>query len=166
MKNIILVGMPGCGKSTVGKLLAKLLDVGFTDCDKVIEEAENTTISNIFSVHGEEYFRNLETQTLKSLLSARDLVIATGGGCVERPENRELLKKIGTVVFINRPLKFILKDINTAKRPLLADGKEKLFELYKKRLPLYKEVCDIEIKDLLYPKRLAQKIIYEVNKNG
>lgn len=167
MKNIVLIGMPGCGKSTVGKQLAKLLDFSFTDCDRVIEATQKMTVSKIFELHGEDFFRTLEATALESFSALSGSVIATGGGCVERRENFEIIKKIGTVVFINRPLKKILADIDTSKRPLLSDGKERLYALYAKRLPLYRELCDIEINSFLYPKKLAQKIIDEVNKaNG
>ena len=166
MKNIVLIGMPGCGKTTVGKYLAKALEFEFIDCDRVIEETEGTSISNIFAEHGESYFRCLETKTLERLSTAENAVIATGGGCVERRENFEILKKSGTVVFVNRPLENILGDVDTSKRPLLADGKERLFELSKRRMPLYKEVCDIEISNTTPPKKLVQKIIDEVKTNG
>ncbi|MBR5614663.1 MAG: shikimate kinase [Clostridia bacterium] len=162
MKNIVLIGMPGCGKSTVGRYLAKALGVDFVDCDSVIEQTEGTEISKIFNEHGEEYFRKLETQALKKLSAAKNSVIATGGGCVERRENFEILKDCGTVIFINRPLEDILGDIDTSKRPLLADGKNRLYRLYERRLPLYLEACDIEIKNILPPQKLAEKIIDEV----
>lgn len=166
MKNIILIGMPGCGKTTIGKRLAKVLEFEFIDCDRVIEESEGILVSNIFAKYGEGYFRSLETKTLERLSSTKNAVIATGGGCVERRENFEILRKSGTVVFINRPLESILGDIDISKRPLLADGKERLFELSKRRIPLYKEVCDIEISNTERPAVLIQKIIDEVKKNG
>ena len=167
MKNIVLIGMPGCGKTTVGKLLAKALDIGFIDCDSFIEKKQQLSVSEIFKEKGESFFRDLETETLRDLSAVHGNIIATGGGCVERPVNITLLQKLGTVVFINRPLEHILGDVDTAKRPLLAGGKNKLFELYKRRLPLYKEACDIEVENSLQPERLVEKIINEVNiKNG
>ena len=166
MKNIVLVGLPGCGKTTLGKLLAKGLDFSFIDCDKIIEETENTTISKIFELSGESGFRDIETKTLKSLLPVQNAVIATGGGCVERQENFEILRELGTVVFINRPVEKIIGDIDTSKRPLLADGNARLYALNERRLPLYKKVCDLDVLVDLTPEAAAEKIFDEVKKNG
>ncbi len=166
MKNIVLVGLPGCGKTTLGKLLAKNLDFSFIDCDNIIEKNENTTISKIFEQFGESGFRDIETRALKSLLTLQNAVIATGGGCVERQENFEILKELGTVVFVNRPVEKIISDIDTTKRPLLTGGKERLYALSKRRLPLYNKVCDIDILVDSTPEASAEKILDEVKKNG
>ena len=166
MKNIVLVGLPGCGKTTLGKLLAKNLDFEFIDCDEVIEKTENKVISKIFEDSGESAFRDIETKILKDLLSVHNAVIATGGGCVERRENFEILKSLGIVVFVNRPVEKIISDIDTAKRPLLTDSKTRLYALNERRLPLYQEVCDIDILVDLTPEAAAEKILDEVKKNG
>ena len=91
MKNIVLIGMPGSGKTTIGKILAAKLGRNFCDADHLLEKWEGTTIKELFAV-SEENFRDAETRTIKKLAAARDLVIATGGGVVKRPENMELLK--------------------------------------------------------------------------
>ncbi len=166
MKNIVLVGLPGCGKSTLGKLLAKNLDFEFIDCDEVIEKTENKAISKIFEESGESTFRDIETNTLKNLLTVQNAVIATGGGCVERRENFEILKSLGIVVFVNRQVEKIISDIDTAKRPLLTEGKTRLYALNERRLPLYQEVCDIDVLVDLTPEAAAEKILDEVKKNG
>lgn len=166
MKNIVLIGLPGCGKTTLGKLIAKGLGFSFIDCDEVIEKNEKKAISKIFEEFGEDTFRDIETKTLKSLLTVQNAVIATGGGCVERSENFEILKSLGTVIFVNRPVEKIIEDIDTSKRPLLTDGKARLYTLNERRLPLYKEVCDLDIWVDSTPEAATEKILNEVKKNG
>ncbi len=166
MKNIVLVGLPGCGKTTLGKLLAKSLDFSFIDCDEVIEKNEKKAISKIFEEFDEGAFRDIETKTLRNLLTEKNAVIATGGGCVERRENFEILKRLGTVIFVNRPLEQIIGDIDISKRPLLTGGKARLYTLNERRLPLYKEVCDLDILVDSTPEVAAEKILNEVKKNG
>ena len=87
MKNIILVGMPGCGKTTMGKKLAQQLGLQFFDCDIEITKKQGKSISQIFEEYGEKYFRSLETETIKSQLPKENCVISTGGGIVEKNEN-------------------------------------------------------------------------------
>ena len=166
MRNIILTGMPGCGKTTIGKLLSQALNVEFFDCDAVLEETENTTITKIFESFGEDYFRQLETKTLSQLCKKQNAVISTGGGVVERKENLDILKNSGIVVFINRPLELIFGDVDTSHRPLLKDGKERLTDLYNRRIALYKSACDIEIENSADLAAVVEKIIDEVKKNG
>ncbi len=165
MKNIILIGMPGCGKTTIGKILAKKLNMQLLDCDRVFEKNFGTTISDFFSAHGEEAFRNEETKLLSSLVKQKDAIISTGGGCVEREENKDILQKGGTVIFINRPLENIHRNIRTASRPLLAKDKNRLFELYNRRFSKYKDFCHTEIKNTGTLMSSVYKIIDEVIKN-
>lgn len=101
MKNIVLIGMPGCGKSTFGKAHGETLAAPFYDADAVLEEREQRTIKSFFS-ESEEAFRAAETRTLAYLAECDGAVIATGGGAVKRAENMELLKRGGVVVFIDR----------------------------------------------------------------
>ena len=166
MKNIILIGMPGCGKTTVGKSLAKALDFNFFDCDAVLEKTEKTTIPQIFESFGEDYFRQLETKTLSALSTKENSVISTGGGVVERKENLDILKNMGIVIFINRPLENILQDVDTSNRPLLKDGKDRLIRLYERRFNLYRLACHIEIENSSTLDNVVAKIIDEVKKNG
>ena len=95
MKNIVLIGMPACGKSTIGYWLSKKINFPVLDADKYLEEKENRLISDIFSKEGEEYFRELETKYLKELSEKEGLIISTGGGAVKKKENIDILKKIG-----------------------------------------------------------------------
>ena len=163
--NIILIGMPGSGKTTLGKIVAKELGLDFYDSDKVIENNQGKTVLEIFSKMGEGYFRDLETETLSSLASLDNAVISTGGGVVERPENIDILKKSGTVIFVNRPLDDIIQNINVSHRPLLKDGKNRLNELYSRRINLYKEACHIEIINNKGIREAVKKITDEVKKN-
>ena len=166
MKNIVLIGMPGCGKTTIGKQIAKALGFSFFDCDQYIEETQKYSISKIFEQYGEAHFRSLETKALKALSGKTNAVISTGGGVVERPENIDILKNCGIVVFINRPLENILGDVDTSHRPLLKDGKERLINLHQRRFALYKSACHMEIENNKTINDVVTKILDEVKKNG
>ena len=136
--NIVLVGMPGCGKTTVGKALAKVLNRPFVDTDALIVEAAGRPIPEIFANEGEEYFRTLETEAVKKAGMMSGAVIATGGGAVTRERNHAPLSQNGKIVFIHRDLdKLPIKG-----RPL--SQANPLEELYAKRLPLYKAFADLE----------------------
>lgn len=104
MQNIVLIGMPGCGKTTLGKALADRLGRPFYDADAVLEQRTGRSIPEIFRCDGEAAFRALETQTLAELGKGSGAVIATGGGCVTRPENAPLLRQNGRIVWVKRPL--------------------------------------------------------------
>lgn len=102
MRNLIFVGLPGSGKSTVGRLAARTLGLPFVDADKALEQAEGRSIPDIFADGGESYFRTLETRVLTDLCRREGMVLATGGGAVLRRENRTLLKGSGLVIFLDR----------------------------------------------------------------
>ena len=158
MKNIVLIGMPGSGKTTIGKILAAKLSRNFCDADHLLEKWEGTTIKELFAV-SEENFRDAETRTIKKLAAARDLVIATGGGVVKRPENMELLKANGTIIFIDRSPELICADVDVASRPLLAAGRQRIFELYKERFGLYQKYKDFVVVNKGEPETVANEII-------
>ena len=139
MLNITLVGMPGCGKTTLGKKLAKQLNRTFIDLDIQFKEEYGTTPAEIISSKGEDEFRRMETQLAKKILPQSGLVIATGGGIVTRKENWFYLRANSKVCYLERPLDFLLKQ-DTSNRPLSRSAG--IEELYKKRTPLYEEVCD------------------------
>lgn len=146
MKNIILIGMPGCGKTTVGRMLAEELGVEFYDTDNCVERDERLCIREIFKNRGEKYFRDCETRALKKLVSTVDGVIATGGGIVLKSENVEIMKDTNSlVVFIDRPLQNIVADVRTDSRPLLAGGVERIYSLYDERYDKYLSACDERI---------------------
>ena len=139
MLNITLVGMPGCGKTTLGKKLAKKLNRTFIDLDIQFKEEYGTTPAQVISTKGEDEFRRMETLLAKKILPQSGLVIATGGGIVTRKENWFYLRANSKVCYLERPLNFLLRQ-DTSNRPLSrSTGIE---ELYKKRTPLYEQVCD------------------------
>lgn len=147
MKSVALIGMPGCGKTTIGKLLAKKMNFEFIDMDSYIEVSSKSTIKKLFEL-GEEHFRNQETKACRELAKKDRTVISTGGGVVKREENMRLLKENCTVVFIDRDIDDILSDIDYSSRPLLKDGRrENLQRLYNERYELYKKYCDFSVKN-------------------
>ena len=147
MDNIVLIGAPGCGKSMLGRLLAKRLQLPFFDTDEYIEKKERKSIKDIF-INGEAYFRNIESICLEEILNEEGKkVIATGGGIVKFDRNIELLKNNTIILFINRPVEQIADDIDISNRPLLSADPSNLFTLYKERYPLYKKCCDYEIEN-------------------
>ncbi len=136
MLNIILVGMPGCGKSTIGKALAAQLGRKFVDADSEIEAAAGKTIPEIFAESAENGFREIETAVLKQLGKESGLVIATGGGCVTRKENYPALHCNGTILWLTRPI----SELPTEGRPLSQSNK--LEDMYLIRKPLYEAFAD------------------------
>jgi len=158
MKNIYLIGMPGSGKTTVAKYVAQKLGITLADMDKMIVENSGTSINDIFSEKGEDYFRDLETQVLKQLSQCENIVVATGGGVIKREENVELLKK-GTVVFIDVPVNVIAGRSNFSDRPLLKDNLDNLKNLYKQRYQLYKAAADIIVSGEGTPVEVATRIL-------
>ena len=141
MKNIVLIGMPGCGKTTFGKRRARRLSLSFYDADEVLEQREQRTIKDFFA-ESEDAFRAAETRTLAYLSELEGVIIATGGGAVKRAENMELLKRKGVVVFIDRKPEQILGNIEGDARPLLAADKQRIFKLYEERIDLYHKYAD------------------------
>lgn len=139
-----LVGMPGCGKSTVGRQLAKRLGLSFFDTDTVIEERIGGSIRAFFEEHGEAAFRDLEEQAIDDLTQRGPLVLATGGGAVLRDSNRAHLKSRGTVIYLRTsPEQLVRRLRNDTKRPLLqvADPLKRLRALYSERDPFYRQAA-------------------------
>ena len=145
MKNIVLIGMPACGKSTIGYWLSKKINYPFVDVDRYLEEKENKIISDIFSNEGEEYFRELETKYLKELSEKEGIIISTGGGAVKNKENIDILKENGIIVFLNRTIDDISRE-NHRNRPLLQNP-DNIRKLYDERIKLYRRHADIIIKN-------------------
>ena len=142
MLNITLIGMPGSGKTTLGKKLAKEKGRTFVDLDDKFKEEYNITPAEVITQKGEDEFRRMETALAKKILPQSGLVIATGGGIVTRKENWFYLKANSKVIYIERPLEFLLKQ-DTSNRPLSQNNK--IEELYKARIPLYEALCDEKI---------------------
>ena len=137
MENIILIGMPGCGKTTVGQQLAQALGRRFVDADEALEAKAGRKITQIIPAEGEAAFRTLETETLAELGKQSGLVIATGGGCVTREENYNLLHQNGTVFWLTREL----NKLPTQGRPLSRD----LGQMYARREPMYRRFADAAV---------------------
>lgn len=144
-KNIVLTGIMGCGKTTIGRLLAEKLCIEFIDLDRYIEEKWGC-INELFQ-KGEEYFRDIESLAVSEVSEKNGVVIATGGGVVKRMKNVAALKKNGIIFFIDRPLENILSDVDISDRPLIKEGKERLIQIFKKRYNLYISTCDVHIKN-------------------
>jgi shikimate kinase len=143
-RDIVLVGLPGVGKTSVGRRLAKELQRPFADADEQIELRAGRTIPQIFREEGEEAFRRLETDVLEDLLGRpRPLVIAAGGGAVERQTNQRLLRKHAIVVWLRASPAFLAERTDPSHRPLLAaDPAGTLVRLAAERTPRYAEVAD------------------------
>lgn len=146
MNNIVLIGFMGCGKTTFGKWIAKHHGMDFIDTDYYIESVQKRSINEIFADQGEEYFRDLETQTIKKLAeSVNNSVISVGGGLPVRECNRALLKKLGKVVFLDTSIDELEKRLsNDTRRPLLAGGKvrDKIEALMRARKDIYESTAD------------------------
>ena len=153
MENIILIGMPGCGKTTVGASLARILSRPLKDADTELEQAVGRKITEILPTDGEASFRSLESETLLDLGKQSGLVIATGGGCVTIPNNYEKLHRNGTIVWLKRDLDLLPTD----GRPLSQTGH--LQEMYQKRAPLYARFADFSVENSGDPQETAEEII-------
>lgn len=143
MKNIVLIGIMGCGKTTVGEQLGNDLNWPFLDVDSRIER-EYGPIPDLF-IKGEDCFRVAEAQVISECASLHGHVISTGGGVVLRESNMLLLKQNGILFFIDRPIDHIASSIDASRRPLLRNGTNILYDLYEKRLPLYLSYADYHI---------------------
>lgn len=138
MKNIVLIGLPGSGKSSLGRRLARRLERPFLDTDQLVETAAGKSVSRIFAEEGEQWFRECETRCVREAAALSGAVIATGGGVVLRKENMEALQENGVVIFIDRRPERILKTTDLTDRPLVRDSGDKLRRLHRERLPLYR----------------------------
>lgn len=147
-KSIVLCGFMGCGKSTIGSLLAKKCGMAFVDMDKYIERAEGKTVSQIFEDSGEEYFRMREREAARELGMKKGLVIAAGGGTLTFPENVEAFKKKCCIILLDLPVEVVKERLKyDTTRPLLArpDKDEVINRLYNERLPLYRAAADMVV---------------------
>ncbi|WP_323813984.1 shikimate kinase AroK [Cellvibrio sp. NN19] len=160
--NVFLVGPMGAGKSTIGRLLAAELNLNFRDSDRVIEERTGADIPWIFDMEGEEGFRDRETAVLQELANERDAVIATGGGIVLRPQNREIMKASGFVCYLTASIDQLAeRTARDKKRPLLQveNPRQKIIDLLAMRDSLYQDASDFVVNtDRRSPKSVAQEI--------
>lgn len=152
MKNIVLIGMPGCGKSTIGKLIAEKTKKTFVDADTEIQHLAGKSIPEIFRTEGEDGFRTLETKILEKLGQESGLVIATGGGCVTRRENLPLLRQNGQVFWLKRDISALARE----GRPLSLSGD--LEQMYRDREPKYRGFAHWEVSNDGVPEQTAERI--------
>lgn len=166
-KKIVLVGPMGAGKSTIGRLLSKHLQLPFKDTDTVIEERSGADIPWIFDVEGEQGFRQRETAALKELLDEPTLILATGGGIVLAEENRQLLQQADMVVYLlAEPEHLVRRTAKDKKRPLLQvkNPRAKIGKLLKERDPLYRDVATHIVKtDSRSPKVVIHQIVQHLD---
>lgn len=161
MKTIVLIGMMGSGKTTIGKLLGEKLTLRSIDIDVIIEHNEKRTISEIFQNKGEKYFRNIERETIKKNFTNKDLIISLGGGAFEDQLTQELLLKNSTVIYLKTSPNVILERIkNNANRPLLKNQMtvEKIQSIILQRQKNY-ELANITI---LTDNKNTDKIVEEI----
>jgi shikimate kinase len=143
-RSLVLVGLPGSGKSTVGRQLARRLDLPFHDSDKVIEQRLGCSIREYFDREGEAAFRDVEESVIEELAQGAGGVIATGGGAVLRPANRQRLRAAGSVIYLRSTPEEVFRRVrHDANRPLLQveDPLARLRSLYEERDPLYRETA-------------------------
>ncbi|AWI78520.1 MAG: shikimate kinase [Betaproteobacteria bacterium HGW-Betaproteobacteria-13] len=148
MTCLILIGMMGAGKTTVGRELAKRRRMRFADCDHEIVARTGVTIPTIFEIEGEDGFRRREAQALDELTLETDLVLATGGGVVLDAGNRALLTQRGIVIYLNVPPQILWERTrHDRNRPLLRveNPRQRIEELHRIRDPLYREVADLVV---------------------
>ncbi len=145
MTNIVLIGMPGCGKSTVGVILAKTLGIGFVDTDLIIQQRENRLLQNIIDTEGIEYFLDCEANAVMSL-DCENTVIATGGSVVYREDAINHLKKNGKIIFLDVQLDEIKKRLNNiSTRGIAAQKNDSIDDIYNERIVLYNKYADIKL---------------------
>lgn len=164
MNHIILIGFMGAGKTSIGKKLAKSAELQFVDTDQLIEEQSKRAISDIFAEDGEEYFRNLETEMLEQLLKKKErMVIAVGGGLPVREKNRQLLRQLGTSVYLKAEVETLVNRLQgDTSRPKLQGGdlREKIVSLMEARESLYKDAATIEYST---DKKTPDKVVEELS---
>ena len=163
MKNIVLVGMMGAGKTTVGELLATKLNRELKDIDRVIEQEQKKSIIELFTDDGEEAFRKLESETIEKFSNMSDLIISTGGGALEKANNLSNLQKNGIIIYLEADIEELFKRVkNETQRPLLKeqDPLEVIKKLIKKREKFYL-MADITI---ITDNKSLEKITEEIIK--
>lgn len=168
MKNIYLCGFMGCGKTSVAKIISKKLKLKLIDTDIEIQKAKNMNIFEIFQKHGEQFFRNLETEILKDLQNSSDCVISTGGGTLlGRPENANLARSSGNVVFLKTPFEICWERIKNSQRPLIFQKTmsdiKRLFNEREKKYQHIANMCLINDKSSSF---CAKKLILLIKNRG
>ena len=164
-KPITLCGFMGCGKSSVGRLLASMLNYKFVDSDDYIVKQSGMTVPEIFEKQGEAYFRDLEHDAIVDLANGKDTIIATGGGVVTFERNTRVLRENTYLVMIDVCLPAVKERLKNCKnRPLIAgpDRMQKIERLYNERLPIYKAAAEYIVDGNGVPSEVAKRIIETV----
>lgn len=159
MNNLILIGMPGSGKSSVGKSLARVLQMNFVDADDKLVADTGRSISEIFATDGEEKFRDLESACIAECAKMNNTVISTGGGVVLREKNMKVLAQSGRIIWLNRPIEDIAST-NLSDRPLLAKDKDKVYQMFEKREPLYRKYAQITVRNRGSVSSIVAKLLH------
>jgi len=159
--NIVLIGMPGSGKTTLANMLSQQLGFALIDLDDKIERQAGQKISQLCE-KGESHFRDMETAVTKVVSTKSQSVISTGGGVILREENMAALRENGMIVFLNRSLEQITSDVEVSTRPLLVGGTSKLVKLHEERIHLYKRYADITIENNQTPDIAIQQILAQL----
>lgn len=159
MKNIILIGMMGCGKTTCANLLHQKLGRNVVDTDALIVERQGRSISDIFAAQGEGYFRDLETAVAQELGRQSDLIIATGGGLPLREENMAALRANGVVFWLKRDPASTFASESMEGRPLAQDGQDAFVARFQERSPRYRQAADYVIEDFSSPEHTVAQIL-------
>lgn len=143
-RHVFVIGMPGCGKSSLSKKVASNMGLNYVDTDQRIEQAFGCSTAQIFENYGEQAFRNAETNVLIQLTREPGSLVSTGGGMVLKDNNREIMRNHGVIVLIDRPLEEIMGDIKLNRRPLLAQkGLPEVERLYYERIDIYRSLADL-----------------------
>ena len=160
MKNVILVGMPACGKSTIGVVLAKTMNKGFVDTDILIQQAESRTLQEIIDQEGNDYFHHVEERVLLDF-DGEDYVVATGGSAIYFDRAMDKFKEKGVVVYIKVTLDTILERQNNIRsRGVTLEKGQTIADLYEQRIPLYQKHADVVIEaDGLSVEEVVEKMI-------
>lgn len=168
--NIVLIGMRGSGKSTLGRLLAQKLHKDFRELDAEVEELEGMPIKEMVEKHGWDYFRDRETEVVRNVAASDNAVISTGGGVVIRPANIPLLRKNGVCIYLRTPLHVLLQRIGgeATKLPRLTNETsvaEEMSKVMEGRAPMYEEAAD-EIVDTEFhsAEQMVEEILHRLEK--
>lgn len=157
--NIILCGFMGCGKTTVGKLLAKKCGKIFIDTDDIIEKQQGIPVSRIFDTKGEAFFRDLEHAVCRQIAVSDNLVVSTGGGALTFVRNVQLFKQRGAIIFLDVPFAVLAERVGGSdSRPLFRDVQQAK-QLYEARVPLYQSAADTAVDGAGTPEQVAQRIM-------
>ena len=172
--NVVLIGYRATGKSIVGRILSAKLKIAFWDTDALVEKSIAMPIKEIVALHGWDFFRAKEKETIKTLAQKGDWVIATGGGVVLAQENVDLLKQAGVIIWLNAPLQDIVDRLNkdaqsAAVRPQFTSGDivQETVDMMKQRLPLYESAADYTVDTLnKNAEEVAEEIYQYLRKSG